>query len=260
MILQTLFILCIVFFIAVCFYKQRRDSTELLQAEFESQESFNELFEERQPIILRGAPTPQSLSLEQLSKMTRLYEFQLQDSTANPTLREYMASPAIQAGGVPLLSADKSLLLSKELALEIWVSNVLQNFLQDIGGIFSLAYTTSVKTMLGGIGMQRATAITTLILPVDGKYTVSLVNKKSEQFLPTIWKYRYPRTLTINDSPLVSEIQYIDIVLRPGTMLCLPTHCIYSIEPDENAFHSAICIEIDSPISKLTKFLEDLSS
>ena len=259
MILQVTFILCIVFFIAVCFYKQRRDSTELLQAEFDAQESFSELFEERQPIILRSVPTPHSLTLEQLSKMVRLYDFQLQDAE-KPTLRDYMASPTIQTNGTPLLSGDRSLILSKELALEIWVSNVLQSFLQDIGGIFSVVNTTSVRAVLGGIGMQRATAVTTLILPVEGKYTVSLVNRKSEQFLPTFWKYRYPRTLTINDSPLVSEIQYIDIVLRPGTILCLPTHCMYSIEPDENVFHSALCIEIDSPISTLTKFLEDLSS
>jgi len=171
-----------------------------------------------------------------------------------------MASPQLHADGMPLLSSDKSMILSKELALEVWVSNVLHAFIQDIGGIFSLVYSTSARVILGGIGMQRASAIHTLILPVEGKYTVSLVNKKSEQFLPSLWRHRYPRTITINDSPLVSEIQYIDVVLRPGTVLCLPTHYIYSIEPDTpSTFHSAICIEIDSPISNLTKFLEDLS-
>jgi hypothetical protein len=129
-----------------------------------------------------------------------------------------------------------------------------------MGGLFSLFYGKTVLTMLGGAGMQRVTAVTTMIMPVEGKYTVSLVNKKSEQFLPTAWKYRYPRTLTINDSPLVSEIQYIDIVLRPGTLLCLPTHCIFSIEPDEpSSFHSALWVDVDSPISSVSKFLEDLT-
>jgi len=165
----------------------------------------------------------------------------------------------MQAGGAPVLSYSASQLLAKELALEIWVSNVLQETINDMGGISSVFYSQTVRAMLGGIGMQKGTAITTIILPVEGKYTVSLVPRKSEQFLPAAWKHRYPRTLSVNDSPLVSEIQYIDIVLRPGTMLCLPTHCIYSIEPDTaTTFHSAICIEVDSPISNLTKFLEGL--
>jgi len=170
-----------------------------------------------------------------------------------------MATPSLLATGEPLITAAQSQLLAKELALEIWVSQVLQGTIQDMGGLFSLIYLRTVKTMLGGTGMQRATSIMTMILPVEGKYTVSLVSKKTEQFLPAAWKYRYPRTLTINDAPLVGEIQYIDIVLRPGTMLCLPSHFIFSIEPDDAAtFHSALWIEIDSPISTLTKFLEDL--
>jgi len=258
MILQGIFFLCIVFFIAVVFYKQRRENTELLQSEFaNSQDSLKELFEERQPIILRTTPIPQSLALEQLTKMIRLYDFPLNKGT----LREYMANPSLHGvAGTPLMSVQTSQLLAKELALEIWVNNVLQGMIHDMGGAFSMIYSQTIRTMLGGIGMQRASSVMTMILPVEGKYTVSLVNRKSEQFLPTAWKYRYPRTLTINDSPLVSEIQYIDIVLRPGTMLCLPTHCIFSIEADDpTTFHSALWIEIDSPISSLTKFLEDLT-
>jgi len=261
MILQGIFILCIVFFIAVMFYKQRRESTELLQSEFtNSQDSLKELFEERQPIILRTTPVPQSLSLEQLTKMIRLYDFPLREEPNKVSLRDYMASPSIQTDGVPLLTGRASHLLAKELALEIWVNNVLQGSIQDMGGVYSLFYNHTVSTILGGVGMQRVNAITTMILPTEGAYTVSLVSRKSEQFLPATWKHRYPKTLTVNDSPLVGEIQYIDIILRPGTMLCLPTHCIYSIEPDAAAnFHSAICIELDSPISSLTKFLEDLT-
>jgi len=255
MILQGIFFLCVVFLIAVVFYKQRRESTELLQSEFtSSQDSLKELFEERQPIILRTTPIPQSLTLEQITKMVRLYDFPLNGTT----LREYMAKP--NSAGAPLLSKQGSQLLAKELALEIWVANALQGTIQDMGGAFSVIYSQTVRTMLGGMGMQRASSVMTMILPVEGKYTVSLVNRKSEQFLPTAWKYRYPRTLTVNDSPLVSEIQYIDIILRPGTMLCLPTHCIFSIEAEEpTKFHSALWLEIDSPISNLTKFLEDLT-
>jgi hypothetical protein len=107
--------------------------------------------------------------------------------------------------------------------------------------------------------MQRTTGVMTFILPAEGAYTVSLVNPKSESFLPANWKYRYPHTLTINDSPLVGELKYIDIILRPGTMLCLPTHAVYSIQPDSSSFHSCLYMEFNSPVSTLAKFLEGLN-
>ena len=129
-----------------------------------------------------------------------------------------------------------------------------------MGGFFSIGFKQRVQPLFGGIGMQRATAIMTFFLPVEGTYTISLVNPKSESFLPTDWKYRYPRTLTINDSPLVTEIKYIDIILRPGTMICIPTQTIFSMETKDGTFHSGLWIEVDSPVSNLAKFLEDLDS
>ena len=69
-------------------------------------------------------------------------------------------------------------------------------------GFFGMFYSRTVHCMFGGVGMQRTTGVMTFILPAEGAYTVSLVNPKSESFLPANWKYRYPHTLTINDSPL----------------------------------------------------------
>jgi hypothetical protein len=127
-----------------------------------------------------------------------------------------------------------------------------------MGGFFSVAYSNRVQPVFGGVGMQRATAVMTFFMPVEGTYTVSLVNPKSESFLPAEWKFRYPHTLTINDSPLVAEIKYIDIILRPGTMICVPTQTIFSLEPDSATFHSGLWVEVDSPVSNLAKFLEEL--
>jgi hypothetical protein len=67
--------------------------------------------------------------------------------------------------------------------------------------------------------------------------------------------YRYPESLTINDTPLVAEVQFIDVVLRPGTMLAIPAHCIYSMKPKEAGFSGAVILEIDTPISNLANLL-----
>jgi len=105
--------------------------------------------------------------------------------------------------------------------------------------------------------MKRSVATHTCILPTEGTYTISLVNKRSESFLPTSWKYKYTQNLTVNDTPLVGEVQFIDIVVRPGTMLAIPAHQIYSMKPkDGTKFHAALCIEVHSPVSVLGAVLE----
>lgn len=255
MFFQTLTLACIIFFISVLFYKQRRSTVEILQSEYTAQDSLKELAAEHQPIVIRNTPIPQSLTTDQLSKMYRLSEFQFQESGL--TLRQYLNSP-MTSGGAPLITNKASQALSKELALPIWVSHTIQDMIQEMGGPFSICYSHTIQTVFGGIGMQRTTAVMTYFLPVEGAYTISLVNPKSESFLPADWKYRYPNTLTINDSPLVAEIKYIDIILRPGTMICLPAQTIFSMEPNEATFHSGLWVEVDSPVSKLAKFLEDL--
>ena len=256
MFFQTLSFICIIFFISVIFYKQRRNTVEILQSEYTAQDSLKELVAEHQPIVIRNTPIPQSLTTDQLSKMDRLGEFQFGENSPL-TLRQYLTAPVAQTGS-PLITNKAAQALSKELALPIWVSHTIQDAIQEMGGFFSIFYSHRIQTVFGGIGMQRATAVMTFFLPVEGTYTISLVNPKSESFLPNDWKYRFPSTLTINDSPLVTEIKYIDIILRPGTMICLPTQTIFSMEAKDAAFHSGLWIEVDSPVSNLAKFLEDL--
>jgi hypothetical protein len=256
MFFQTLSFICILFFISVIFYKQRRNTVEILQSEYSGLDSLKELVTEHQPIIIRNTPIPQSLTTDQLSKMDRLGEFQFGENSPL-TLRQYLTAPQVSAGA-PLITNRAAQNLSKELALPIWVSHTIQDAIQEMGGFFGIFYSQRIQPVFGGIGMQRATAVMTFFLPVEGTYTISLVSPKSESFLPNDWKYRYPDTLTINDSPLVAEIKYIDIILRPGTMICLPAQTIFSMESNDAAFHSGLWIEVDSPVSNLAKFLEDL--
>uniref|UniRef100_A0A6C0JZ22 Cupin-like domain-containing protein n=1 Tax=viral metagenome TaxID=1070528 RepID=A0A6C0JZ22_9ZZZZ len=263
MIVQIFLFICICFLIAVCFYKQHRSTIELLQVEYAgSQDTLKDLAQERQPLIIRGTPIPTSITIDKLSKINRLDGFPLADSKA--VLMNYRTTPdktlpEYQQSGLPLLTSEQSMKLAKELALDTWVNHTLQDMINDMAGIFTVAHRNTIKVILGGKGMERALSIYTIIMPVEGKYVLSIVNKKSETFLPSNWRHRYARTLTINDSPMVGEIQYIDVILRPGTLICIPSHCIYNLEPDNSAeFHSSLLIEVDSPISNFTKFLEDL--
>ena len=90
-------------------------------------------------------------------------------------------------------------------------------------------------------------------MPTEGIYTVSLVSRDSESFLPPKWNYKYPGRLSPNDTPLVADLKYMDIVVRPGTTICLPPHMIISMEPQDKEFAAAAIVEYHEPVSLLAK-------
>ena len=102
--------------------------------------------------------------------------------------------------------------------------------------------------------MTRAKALYTCLIPTEGSYVVSLLSKSSEPFLPSTWENRYVTSLTSDDTPLVADLKYMDIVLNPGKALCIPAHMIFSVEP-KGPFCSAAIIEYHEPISLLAKSL-----
>jgi hypothetical protein len=257
MLVEVFLTLCVLFSISVWFYSQRRESIEILQVEFpNSLLTLHELLEESQPIILRGCPFPQILTRVKLSEVPRLNEFPLRVGSST-TLEAYRTAtantfPDDQVVGNPLLDTTLGRTLAKELALDTWVNHTYSEFITELSGYFSIFKSTRISVLLGGHGMVRPTSLYTCILVTEGTYTVSLVNKRSEQFLPTSWTHRYPSSLTVNDTPLVGEIQFIDIIVRAGTMIIIPCHIIYSIAPKSTSdFHAATVIELDSPISNL---------
>jgi len=245
------FLIGLVFVIAFLFYKQRRTSMEILQAEETQLDQLSELLEEQQPLIIRGVSPPKGLTKESLSKIPRLGQF----AVGGQPLEDVLSTPAIlsSAQGAPTLSKERREILANELSMKVWADHVwLPRFSQStwFGWLMGC---TRVEAVLGGIGMVRTVAKYTCILPTDGIYMVSIVSRESESFLPPAWQYRYPGSLTPNDTPLVADLKYTDIVLRPGTMLCLPPHTIVSMEPKDSEFTAAAILEYHEPVSLLAK-------
>jgi hypothetical protein len=258
MILEIIITLTVIILITVCFYSIRRESIELLQLEYENAlPSLHELLQELQPIIIRGVPFPPILNSLKLAEIPRLNSFPL-SANATHTLQTYRTHPELvfpdeQAIGLPILEPIVGRTLARELSIDTWMKYTYDDFISELSGYFSILKSIKTSVILGGYGMVRSRSLYACIIPTEGTYIISLVNKRSENFLPkTTWKYKYPSILSINDTPLVGEIQFIDIIARPGTMVIIPCHCIYSMTPKEmGKFHSAVLLELDSPISNM---------
>jgi hypothetical protein len=255
MIIELIICIALLFLIGVLFYKHRRDTIEIYQIEFtNAPTTLGELIGDKHPIVVRGCQFPQILSQASLQQIPRLDPFPLNTEENSPTLSMYRSGPYSDSG-VPLISAASGRTLAAELALDKWATHSLNDFSTELTGYMGAIMSTRVSVLLGGHGMKRSTAIYTCILVTEGKYTLSLLSKRSEEFLPKQWTWLYPEALTINDTPLVNEVQFVDVVLRPGTMLIIPAQFIYSCKVDAG-FHGAVIVEYDTPISNLANLLE----
>ena len=252
--IDILVLITLVCFIAFLFYMQRRPSLEILQAE-ESQlaEQLSDLLEEQQPLIVRGIAPPKGLTKESLEKIPRLAQF----SVGGQPLEDVLKQPRMlsEAKGQPVLSQQRRVELAEELSLHVWADHAWLPRLKETSWLGWALGSLKTEVLLGGIGMTRTRAKYTCIMPTEGIYTVSILSKESESFLPKDWMYKYPGDLSPNDTPLVADLKYIDIILRPGTMICFPPHYVISIKPNQESFTAAAIVEYHEPISLLVKSL-----
>lgn len=251
--IELFVIVALLFLIAVLFYKQRRGDLQILQMEQEQiAEQFSELLSEQQLLVIRGVTPPRGLTAASLEKIPRLAQFPV----GGQPLSAILASPQMlsSANGLPTLNTQNRQLLATELAIPIWAQKTWQDPLASAHWLGSTLGSLRTEALLGGLGLFRTTAYATIIFPTEGTYKASVVSKDAEDFLPPAWDYRYVGSFTPNDTPLVAELKYLDIVLRPGTALFVPKHTVLALEPSEpGAFTAAAILEFHMPISLLSK-------
>lgn len=245
--IEVLGILALIFLIMVLFYMQRHQDNTILQIEHEQLDAqFGTLLEERQPIVIRGCTVPKGLSKESLEKSTRLKDFPIGPQTLsvslmNPTYYQMTTAERDELG--------------QHLSLQVWATHNWLPLFKEYSWAAPIVGTVRAEALIGGMGMFRAKALYTCIIPTEGTYIVGLLSKSSEPFLPSAWEGRYPGSLTSDDTPLVADLKYMDIILNPGNVLCIPAHMIVSVEPRGPRFHSAAIIEYHEIISLLAKSL-----
>jgi len=249
--IELIVIIFLILIITYLFYKHRRNSLEILQLENEQLTQLPELLEELQPVVIRGISPPKGLTMEALLKIPRLANF----SVGGQPLSEVLAHPeiALTAAGAPTIAQTGREQLAKELAIPVWADHTwLPTFSQSTW----LGFLGCMRTeaFIGGLGMTRTVAKYTCIMPTEGTFTLSILSKESESFLPESWQYKYISSLTLNDTPLVADLKFLDIVLRPGTTVCLPPHTIISIEPKpESKLFAFASIEYHEPVTLIAK-------
>ena len=239
--LEYLLFAIVLFFIGVLFYKQANEEFQISQLDADRFSELPTLYAERSPIVMSDFKTPHLGTQEDLSKRPQIMGMLVKQGI---TLGQLLARPHPQFQ-FPLASAR---FLAKESGLSVWFEHHLYKKLLP-SPYTEWIYTFNTSLWPDHRGLFKTTAFQTVLMPTQGTASVKLLLPKMIPYLPTKWKGRQFSSLSLQDTPLLNQIQFIEIRIRKGNLLLLPAHLIVDIQSIESSW--VFLGEINHPISAL---------
>jgi hypothetical protein len=231
----------------VLFYKQANEEFQILQLEADRLDELPSLYADHSPIVVRGIQIPPALGTEE----TFLKRSHIIQRSVSPglSLKDLLLNPAALATyTMNPLTAEW---LAKESGLKIWFDTHLLSSLLPSQWM-SWFYSTKTQLWIHHRGLFKTTAVQTLLLPTQGTIVVSLLLQKTIPYLPEGWQGREFSSLTLADTPLLSQIEFVDVIVRKGAMLLIPAHTLVSFRPQSSSkIPWVFCAELHHPISRL---------
>ena len=244
--LEFILIGIVCLFIAVLFYKQANEQFEILQLSgdrLKGQSELPTLYGERSPIVITDLPLPPLGNSEALSKRPSLMNRQVR---MGQSLSELIAAKSdLETFVLPRKTAE---FLARESGLSVWFEQTLYTSLLP-SPYTRWFYSKQTYLWPHHRGLFQTTAHQTLILPTEGNLIVSLMFPKMIPYLPSDWKGKPFNKLSLNDTPLLSQIQFIEIKVKKGNAVLLPAHLICDITSSEEKCAWIFIAELHHPIS-----------
>jgi hypothetical protein len=237
MFLESLLVLGVIAVILVFFYRQAIKEFRILQTD--SLDKALGLLHERSPIVLLPAPTPIDLW----------------------TRKELKQRPALNQRIQPLLIQETSWIppkdsreLAQEVGLPVWVNETLLPTIQQSQWWGPLLWAET-KVSIGAQGLRPTFGYLTMVFPTEGDLQVSLINESADPYLPKLWLAKRLSKLTKDDAPLLPHIQFVDVIVRPGSALLIPPHWKVCWEPKDASKEPPLAVWIDfhHPVSALAQ-------
>ena len=245
MILESFLVFGVIGIILVFFYRQAVQEFRILQTE--SLEKAMPLLHERCPIVVLPIQQPQQL-------WTR------DDIEQRPSLKQLLINgvklqTAIQQVSFPLQPAVAES-IATQVGLPVWVKQTFLPQFQN-SSWWTPILTARSEVTIGAQGLRQTYAYSTILLATEGTLSVSLLNESSDAYLPSKWIGKRVSKLTRDEAPLLHQIQYIDVLVRPGSALLLPPHWKVCWETQGSETQTKPClavwIEMHHPLSSFVR-------
>jgi hypothetical protein len=242
-------VLVVALIVLIVFYRQAIEQYNILQIESTQISDLPKLLSEHSPVVIRSIGEPKLFTPEVLKQNPRLLSFPIEP---HMNLSMYLSNPKPTVK----FSRKSAIVLANETGVQVWAEHHWFSKLFS-NSWWEMIHSISTEAWMGEKGLRKTTAITTLLYPTSGSLEVTLMTEHQEQVLPKAWRGKFPELFTVQDTPLVGEIKYITVKLRPGTLLCVPTHWFVSIRGCEKGKPILWSwISLHNPISKVASNME----
>jgi len=229
--IEVLLILSFLFLIYAFFYKQTTNEYTITQITFLNMGKLQELLYDKIPVVVKDAPVPQCIQPNTLLATPRF----------STILGNYLTQKEMSLPN----SAEFNSYIANETGFQVFNEHYWHSYFYTN---FASQYISTLKSKIcfGSKPLDSTTAIYTIIMPVAGNYVCSLINNQ--------FKKELPKTQVKSIDEVNKNIQYIDVILKPNTILILPPHWNYIMnEKDPYSYYGVI--EYHEPISLLMDYL-----
>jgi hypothetical protein len=225
------------------------------------------LLSAREPCIFTGTETPTLWTENHIATMPYLATLPIHVQTAGRLFRQTVGdwlqslvtgtSTVDQArvlNGRDLANRSGSSLVARE-AFE-WIKRpwiVIPAL--DATSVFAVSTPESGRIH----GFQPTLAEHTIIAPSDQAVTVAIVHSRYKKYLDESggqWRNGNPWQWYVTGSPLLQQVRFYPIVVRPGHVLVLPPHWYYAIAAQDAVYAMGYILERHGPISYLASRLD----
>jgi hypothetical protein len=219
--LEIILILCILFLILTFFYKQAICEFRINQITWIQRDTISGLLMEKVPIVIKAIPL--ATFWTQRDTLSRAC-YKSIPVFKDTTLVEWISTSSRDS--ICPWKYSHAATIASVSGIHIWAKRGMNSMI--INPLLRLWVFPRYHCWAGNVGLRKTSAPWTCLFPVDGDIVVTIMYESIESSLPTNWMGCFPSKLTINDTPFISDIKFIDIVLRTGNALFIPSHWFVS--------------------------------
>lgn len=249
MILELIIALILVLAVSVFFYRSSSEEFQILQREYIPNTPWDDLLNEQLPVVIRNLPKSMQGGWSESRTLAKRWPVTLFDvdnqqyykTTWDAYIHEQTIEQPVNMNEIAeILKLDET---ARNWRLDgfnkwYWLPTSMPNPI--------VAQPSYVH------GVQKSLAEAKLIVNTDGgplRIWLAHGGAIPPAVIPLL-KGKNPWIQTTDDIPWITEVKYIELILRPGNALLLPRHWYYAIISEEMAtwYWEA---EFHSPISRL---------
>jgi len=218
--LEIFLIFGILIIILTFFYKQAVCEFRINQIEWSQNDNLANLLTEKVPIVIRSIPSATFWTRDDVLNRACFNDIPIFQET---TLTEWIsASTPDSVCPWAYVQAEN---IANVSGIDIWADKWVNSIV--INPFFKWWMFPKYHCWAGNIGLRKTFAWT-CFFPVDGEIIFTIMPENVKSFLPLNWLGCFPANLTTKDTPFVSDLKFIDIILRPGNCVFMPAHWFVS--------------------------------